>query len=132
MQNRIQALPDGCVFGTRQFGTANLLFAGTHVPTHLLDVKRVYQPNAGKSITPIGLCRSKVEMSYSSKVEMSYWPGFANFLFPSSENDFRTARSCQGRAVVGRQSEPLTASTVLDYGRGGKGAAVQHYDTFKK
>ena len=71
-------------------------------------------------------------MSYSNKVEMSYWPGFANFPFPSSENDFGTARSCQGRAVVARRSEPLTASTVLDNGRGGKGAAVQHYDTFKK
>jgi hypothetical protein len=54
MQNRIQALPDGCVFGTHQFAIANLLLAGTHVPTHLLPVKRVYQPNAGKSITPIG------------------------------------------------------------------------------
>src|SRR6202040_1019125 len=66
-------------------------------------------------------CRRKVEMSYSRKVEMSYRPRFAHFPFPSSENVFRTARSCQGRAVVARRSEPLTASTVLDNGHGGKG-----------
>ena len=54
------------------------------------------------------------------KVEMSYWPRFANLPFPSSENAFRTARSGQGRAAVARRSEPLTASTVLDNGHGGK------------
>jgi hypothetical protein len=71
-------------------------------------------------------------MSYSSKVEMSYRPRFTNSPFLSSENVFRTARSCQGRAVVAGRSEPLTASTVLDNAHGGEGGLLISITTFPK
>jgi len=41
--------------------------------------------------------------------------------FPHIREVFRTARSCQGRALGARRSEPLTARTVLEHGVRGKG-----------
>jgi len=41
--------------------------------------------------------------------------------FPHIREVFRTARSCQGRAVCARRSEPLTARTVLEHRVRGKG-----------
>src|ERR1019366_1439224 len=84
---------------------------------HRLQCTPFQRREAGKNCP----MQDGVEMSYSSKVEMSYRPRFADSPFPSSENGFRTARSCQGRAVLARRSEPLTASTFLDNGHGGKG-----------
>ena len=42
--------------------------------------------------------------------------------FPSDGKIFGTARSGQGRAGFARRSEPLTARTVLEHGREGKGS----------
>ena len=77
-------------------------------------------------------CQRQVEMSYSRQVEMSYSPAYANAPFPSSENVFRTARSCQGRAVLARRSEPLTASTVLTMHPERKGGCLSALLPFQK
>jgi len=47
---------------------------------------------------------------------------FAFAPFPFSEWIFGTARSGQGRAYFAWRSEPLTARTVLEHGREGKGS----------
>ena len=47
---------------------------------------------------------------------------FALAPFPFSKVIFGTARSGQGRADFARRSEPLTARTVLEHGREGKGS----------
>lgn len=47
-------------------------------------------------------------------------PRFAFARFSFSKFSFGTARSRQGRAVLARRSEPLTARTVLEHGAEGK------------